>query len=675
MRRKPLDNDDIQNIAVQGRDRAKEFIENEVANDRINAEKFYQGKTRIPEVDGRSKVVASVVREKIRAVKPSLLRVFLSNDKPVEFTPTGPEDVKFAEQATKYIQYKFKELNGYKTLTDAFHDALLKKAGIVKAYWETYTDAKISTLSNLSEDEFTLITSDNAVEVLEFEEEFTIEIDEMGQEIQIPTYSVKISIDEQKGDMCIECIPPEEFFISEDGKVKVHYRDMTVGELVEMGYDYGEVIELIGDGEDSYLDAERQARQNGTENDDQSLDMSMQLVPVSEVYMDIDKEQVGSPQYHRVLLAGKEDKVLEAEVCGHSPFAKFEVEPQPHSQIGLSLADILMDDQDENTALRRQLLDSVYAANNQGNAYNENTVSQDDMQNRSIGRDVAVDGSPMGAIIPLTSAPVVSDTLAAMTYHDAKIDVKAGITEYGGLDPEALNNTSATAANLAAQSADGHVEVMARNLAEGGLTELFKLMLKLIVENCDDEQMMRVTGGDYVPVDPRSWNTNMDVSINVGIGQSKEQERYMALNDALQMQTTIYQTYGPQNGLVGLTNIHNTLVDRLAIGGIKNADRYYQPMDQEREAQMMQEAQANQPEQQPSEYLEGEKIKAQAKSEADMQKLQLEIQKLQMADDRERDQMLQNLFVEAAKIYGQYQTTVDTTGIQQQQATNQGPAF
>ena len=66
----------------------------------------------------------------------------------------------------------------------------------------------------------------------------------------------------------------------------------------------------------------------------------------------------------------------------------------------------------------------------------------------------------------------------------------------------------------------------------------------------------------------------------------------MGLNQALQMQTMVYQTYGPQNGLVSLTNIRNTLADMLATTGVRNADRYFAPITPEIEAQMLQMQQA-----------------------------------------------------------------------------------
>ena len=77
--------DDIENIARDAVKDAVDFCESEIAEDRIKAQRYFDGETDIGEEEGRSKVVATKVRDTIRAIKPSLMRVFLQTDKPVEF--------------------------------------------------------------------------------------------------------------------------------------------------------------------------------------------------------------------------------------------------------------------------------------------------------------------------------------------------------------------------------------------------------------------------------------------------------------------------------------------------------------------------------------------------------------------------------------------------------------
>ena len=76
--------------------------------------------------------------------------MFLASEKPVEFVPRGPEDVQAAEQATKFINYKFQQHNGYKLLNDVFQDAMVKKTGIAYVYYDEEMETEIQTYLKLN---------------------------------------------------------------------------------------------------------------------------------------------------------------------------------------------------------------------------------------------------------------------------------------------------------------------------------------------------------------------------------------------------------------------------------------------------------------------------------------------------------------------------------------------
>ena len=683
MELKKLTEDDIKSIAADAVDNAEDFVNSELVDDRLKAQRYYDGKVDIGEEEGRSRVVSTKIRDKIRAIKPSLMRVFLSTDKPVEFAPTGREDAQFAEQATKYVNYKFNTLGGYSVLSDVFADSLLKKCGVVKCYWNIEKESETFDHQDLPDEEFSLIVNDPRVEVIKHEEIIEMDVDDMGVEYQRTMHNVKVSVTEEYGDLCIESLPPEEFFISseatnlDDAYAVVHKREMRVGDLVAMGYDFDVVSELTGNDTDNFSDEERFERQNfSLDDDEQPLDPTMRKVVVSEVYMKIDVDGTGVPVMHKILLGGGSDELLDYEPWGDLPFAVFQHDPEPHTWVGNSLADILFSEQDAATAMLRGVLDNVALTNNPRTEIVEGMVNVDDFLNNEIGGVVRTKAG--GSVTPLTVPFVAGQTLSAVEYFDAQIDQKTGVSAASsGLDPNALQNTTATAVNATVQGAASQIEVMARNLAEGGVTQLFKLMLKLTIENCDKAEMMAVGGNDYMPVDPRSWNKEMDVPVNVGLGTGREGERLAALQQALDMQVQIFTNYGVGNGLVGMTEIRNTLADMLAMGGLRNVNRYFRPMDAETEMMLQQQAQAQQgqePMDQAAAYLQAEQMKAQSKAQTDMAKLQIDAQKALAQDDRERDQMDQDLLVKAAEIYGKYQSNVDVAGVKQAQAMPRYPA-
>ncbi len=168
-------------------------------------------------------------------------------------------------------------------------------------------------------------------------------------------------------------------------------------------------------------------------------------------------------------------------------------------------------------------------------------------------------------------------------------------------------------------------------------------------------------------------------SYNVGLGTGRENERLSALQMAFGIQQQLYQTYGPSNGVVTLTQIRNTLADILALGGIRNVDRHFMPMSPEIEQQMMAQAQQQQQmmaqmaqQQDPTQaIMQAEAMKTQTKAQVDMAKISMDNQykmhELAMKDDLERDQMVQDLAVKVAEILGKYGTAIDVESVKQEQ--------
>ena len=692
MQPRKMTNDEIESTVAKAIQDAVDFVESEISEDRVKAQRYFDGETDLGYEDGRSSVVATKVRDIIRSIKPSLMRVFLNTDKPVEFVPKGPEDVGNAEQATSYVHWKFNELGGYKILNDAFHDALVKKTGIVKTYWEDYDEYETFTFTNLSDAEFALIVNEDDIEVIEHSETIEISMDPMGMEMQVTRHDIKIVKTFTKGKLCVESVPQEEFFVDrnarsiDDAYVVCHRAEMRVGDVVAMGFDFDQVSELSGISEtDSLTDEEEHARRGYSRDrmDEDYNDPSMKNVLITEAYMRMDVDGTGYPILYKFILGGSGYELMDMMPCDNIPFAVFECDPEPHAFYGRSVADLIMNDQDASTSMLRGVLDNVALTNNPQLGVIEELTNMDDLLNNEIGAIVRM--KQQGAVTPMSVPFVAGTTLPAMQYMDQQIEQKTGVTRASmGLDPDALQNTTATAVNATMQAAAGQVEVIARNFAEGGMKRLFKLMLEEFIKNTDDETVMRLNGR-FTPIDPRVWNSDMDLSVNVGLGTGQEDTKMAALNQALGMQMQIWSNYGPSNGLVTMTQIRNTLADMLAMGGLRNSDRYFMPMDPQTEQLLVQQAQQAQQAmaqgQDPNQaYLQAETIKmqgrlqsdqmkTQAKMQTDMAKMQLDAQKAAAEEDLERDKMDQQLLVDAADIYGKYGTAVDVARIKNLQNT------
>jgi hypothetical protein len=692
----PKDKDELQGVVAEAVKAAVDHVQTELAPNRKKAQDYFDGKVDLGEEEGRSVVVATKVRDTIRQIKPSLMRVFLSHERPVEFIPGGSEDVAGAEQATRWCKYHLARLGGYALTRDAFHDALLKRLGILKVVWEEAQKQRIYTFSGLTEDQLYLLAAEPEVDVIEHSEIEEVQTDPAtGAQQLVKLHDLKIARTTKRGEVRVVPIPPEEFFFSaettnlETTPCCGHTTEKTVGELVEMGFDWDEIEELgsFASGvEDS--EAEKEARTGTSKRAEPKGDPSLRLVSLTEAYMAVDVDGTGIPVLHRFICAGTSYKLLSWEPWDDVPFAGFEIDPEPHTVPGRSIFDLVKNEQDAGTSMLRGILDNVHMVNNPRTAILENQVNLDDLLNPEIGG--VVRERVANAIRPLDVPFVAGQTLPALQYLDDLTEQKTGVTRAStGLDPDALQSTTKAAVSATIGAAAGQVEVIARNLAEGGLSRLYKLMLRLMVKHARAPEMIRLNGS-FVPVDPRVWNIEMDLQPNIGLGTGQAEEKAGALGMILGFQQGVLQQYGLTNGLVTLTNLRNTVADMLALAGYHNADRYIAPMDPTREAELIaqqqQQAQAAQggAEDPNAAYLQAETMKAQTKAQVDMMKaqtqaqlatgrLQLEGQRMALQDDRERDRMAQDLALRTAELAMTTGQQLDTSGLQAVQAAPRGP--
>lgn len=703
----PMTEDDIEAIAGQAVDDAIAFIDDEIAPRRIKAQRYFNGEVDIGSEEGRSVVVATKVRDTVRAVKPSIQRIFMTSDRPVEFIPSGPEDVASMEQAGTYAAAKFRQNNGYKILRDATHDALVNITGFTKTYREEYEKPTVYDFTDLDDNQYQAVLADEGVELIRETtrpDEATIALMEQqvqmaqqaaqqaaaaGQQVdpsQIPQmpevlpqlHDIRVMRRNASGKLCIDTIPPEEFFIDRNARSDVdfyvigHRTDMRAADVIAMGIDEDVVMELDLGGAPDMRDQEEEERRRyvpDREESESADDPSMKQVTITEAYMRIDADGIGTPILHKILLGGSNNRLLSYEPVDDHPFASWHVDPEPGTFFGRSLAEIVIEDQDAGTSILRGILDNVQMTNNPRIEAVRGQVEIDDLLNNEIGGIVRV--SQPGMLRDLSVPFVAGQTLPALQYMDQQVENKTGVSRASmGLDPDAMQSTTRAAVTATVSAAAGQIEVMVANLAYTGMRRLFCQILKLMARHSTREEMVRING-TYVAMDPRVWDTELDATVNVGLGTGREEQKTAILAQTLQLQMQVIQAYGPANPLTGLPQLRNTLADLLALNGIQNVDRYYLPQ-QPMQPGAEQGAPGGQPPQgDPAQAMvAAEQIKAQAKLASDAQRIQMEWAKAQMQDDRERDRMLQDMEIAMAQIAAKYGVAVDTARIKAEQQMN-----
>jgi hypothetical protein len=580
---------------IQG---AVNYHESEFSGNRQETMRYYLGEPLGNEVNDRSQVVATEVSDTIEYIMPSLMKMFASSDEFCRFEPRGPEDVGAAQQATDLVNFEiYKSNQGFRVIHNWFKDALLFAQGAVKAYWQESERVESEQYEGLTEDELTLLLQDPAIELVSQDMTESMQADpDMPVDVR---YDVEITRKVMSGSVKIDNIPPEELIFSrratsmEDCSFIAHRTQMRVGDLVELGYDIDVIERHAGD---SGLDdeAERQSRFSDIESGDMSdsMDASMREVLVTEAYIRADFDGDNIPELRRVLCLGDGSEVLENEPFDRVPFAILSPVLMPHRMVGRSVADMVKDLQLIKSTVLRQLLDNLYLTNNARVSAVEGQVNLDDLLSSRPGGIVRM-RSP-GMVQPLAVPQIGSAAFSMLEYLDQVRDQRTGFSKASlGLDPSALQSTTASAVNATVQGAQLKVEMIARVFAETGCRQLADAVLHLLQKHQDSERVVRIRN-EFVSIDPRAWHNGFDLSVEVGLGSGREDEKLNMLMQVMGKQEQIMDQLGLINPIVKPSQYMNTLKKITEMAGFKDTEQFFssgEKIDQELAKSMEEQSQ------------------------------------------------------------------------------------
>ena len=617
-----MDDGELQSVLRAEFDDARDYHTNQLGNERQKAGDYYLGAKFGNEQEGRSSVVSTEVADTIEYVMPSLMRIFASTDEAVRFMPRGPEDVEAAEQASEYVNWVLNNENaGFTILHNWFKDALLNKMGVVKFWWDEKVETSTEEYEGLSDPEFALLVSDQAVEVVEHEQKVlqAAVVDPMSGVMvspQIVSHEVTVRRRRKYGCIKVDNVPPEEFFANkrarslEDARFVAHRVEMTASDLIAMGYDRDLVESKAGATSDLETDAERSRRFSDLAKNDPADD-SQRTVLVTECYVRVDYDGDGIAELRRIVCFGEDMEVAANDPFDHIPFAVVSPILMPHKLVGRSLAELVMDLQLIKSTVLRQLLDNLYLSNNSRVVVVDGQVNLDDLLTNRPGGIVR--SAAPGMVSPLSVPQIGQQAFGMLEYLDAVREQRTGINRASmGLDADKLQSTTAIAVQAQMSASQGKIEMIARVFAETGMRALFKGLLHLATKYENRPKIIRLRG-KFVPMDPRNWKTEYDVSVNVGLGTGQTQERMQALMMVLGKQEQLMQQLGLQNPVVSPNQYLNTLKQLVQLAGFKDSGQFFA-------AQIDMQAMAQQQGEKPPSPAELEMAKVQAKVQADQAK-------------------------------------------------------
>lgn len=160
-----------------------------------------------------------------------------------------------------------------------------------------------------------------------------------------------------------------------------------------------------------------------------------------------------------------------------------------------------------------------------------------------------------------------------------------------------------------------------------------KGILQLVCKYQDKERIIKVNN-KFVPMNPREWNTEYNVTVNVGLGTGSKQEQLGVMQMVLDKQEQMLTQYGLANPLVSLKQYRDTLAKFVNMAGFKDESGFLKDITQEQSDQLAQQ-QAENPQSDPNTeaakiLAQVEQEKAQMKMQSDMAKLEIEKQELEL---------------------------------------------
>ena len=597
---------------------------------------YYLGEKFGNEIDGRSEIVTTDVRDTVEYIMPSLMRIFTTHNNIAEFEPQGPEDMEMAQQATDYVNYVFnKQNNGFKVLYDAFKDALISKTGVIKHFWEEREEIKTDTYENLTEVEYQSVLANDEMEIIELSKNILekAQTDDFGTLIspEVTSYDLKVKCTKKYGQVRVISVPPEEFLVSrrasslENASFVCHRVKKSVSDLILEGYPKSVVEDIpTYTQNNAEYNEERQARYSYDEDSspaDEGTGPSRK-VWIDECYSYIDYNNDGIAELRKITLGGH--TILDNVEIDSIPFSTICPLPIPHKFHGMSVADTVKDIQLIKSTIVRNILDNMYLTNNARYAVLAGQVELDDLLSSRPGGIVRM-RSP-NAVTPLPTPQMSGDAFRMVQYLDQVREERSGVSKMTqGLNPDVLtSHVTSGAVAAVTESSMQRIELIARIFAETGIKDLFRNIYQLI-QRYEDRKKVFYLNNKFVPIDVSRWRDNLNCTVNVGVGSGSQQTKMQTMGGIMTIIQGLIQN-GGMGSMVTPQNVYNAVSEYITQSGYKNPDMFVANP-------------ANMPPPQPPEPTVEEKI-ANQKAQIELEKLKLEAAEVEL-DTKIKQQALE----------------------------------
>jgi hypothetical protein len=521
---------------------------------------------------GMNDLVSTDVADAVEAVLAEIVPAF-TGAAPVEFIPLSEDDIAQSDLETRAVNHVVNSCGGFMAVTMAGKDALLRRAGIIKVWWEDLITVEYNPIDGVPIESMPQIMQEGPQEAKELAE---ADMDESTGMVNgtMRTYT-------KKGKPRICAVPRDEFLISSDvllpdadsARFVAHHRPVSRSYLIQLGFDPHEVNELNAE---DFLNTEAAtARQRSAADWIQtSPDKSTDMVMVVEAYYRVDMDGDGIAELRRIITAGGSDgtdELLLNEPFSQQPFCIGVPYLGIYSWDGVSLFDKLKSVQDVKTELIRDLLNASRRNVRQRVGVVEKMVNMDDVLTSVMGGVIRM--KDINSMVPVPNVEVPPQLFSVLDYMDRVRKDKGGGAIDTAAQVQALAGDTAHGLERMMSAAEQLNAMVAKILAETLIKPVYLKTHNLLRQYQRNPLVLPGSTG-WQTADPLRWSPRDSMVVALGMSVGERTRRTAALQTVLQTQITAVQA-GKDGILVTDQNLYNTVTDLITMAGLPNPSQYF----------------------------------------------------------------------------------------------------
>ena len=469
------------------------------------------------EEDGKSKIVSKDIAKQINWMLPSLADPFLSSTNVIKCNPITFEDAASARQNELLLNAQFcRKFPRYNFIMKALRVLVTEGTVVVQTGWD-YSDEEVEV-----EAETISIDPETGEEFIEL-----VEVTETRVLTNQPTATVCRNEDIFIDPTCMDDMEKCQFVIHkyetnlaalrEDGRYK--NLDKVAKEQHSLAEDPTYIRE-----DQSYFEFKDEPRRKFV---------------IYEYWGSYDID--GDGKLEDVICAWVGNTIVRLEANPYPdkrpPFVVVPFNAVPFQLFGEALAENIGDNQKVKTAITRGIIDNMAQSNNGQVGMRRGALDMANRRKFLKGKNFEFNGTP-GDFWQGNYNNIPSSAFDMLSIMNNEIESQTGVKSFsGGINAGSLGSTAAGARGALDATSTRRLNLV-RNVAENLIKPMIRKWMAYNAEFLEDEEVVRVTNEEFVPVRKDDLEGKLDIDISISTAEdnaAKAQELSFLL-----------QTIGPQ---------------------------------------------------------------------------------------------------------------------------------